>query len=263
MDIERTYKFTNENVSSYEKLYNFKNSRVLSVIGSGDQYFSSLLFGAKDVILFDKNEIAILYFIFKFHAIRKLSYEEFYKFFVINKLDDISTYKKIKSSLPYEVKTFFNRLYSNGNISKLVYPYSISNHTINYTTGRVIPYFDKERYYMLQSILNNRNVPFIIGEYLENLNLENLGNFDVMLFSNIYLHLSMPAEDYIKFLKKCRNNLTSDGCIQADYSWSEASIQDFNFVKDDKNSKLSLDMVPSVRYDGKSAFKDYVLTYRK
>lgn len=261
MDIEKAYKFTNENVSSYENLYNFKNSKVLSVVGSGDQYFSSLLFGAEDVILFDKNEIAILYFIFKFHAIRELSYEEFYKYFVVNKLDDISTYKKIKSSLPYEVRIFFNRLYSNGNISKLVYPYSISSHIINYTTGRVIPYFDKEKYYILQKLLRERKLPLIEGEYLEKLNFEKLGNFDVMLFSNIYLHLDMSMEEYIRFLKKCRNNLTSDGSIQANYTWNINGRECYDFIEND--SEFSLDIVPSVRYDGKSDFKDYVLSYRK
>lgn len=33
------YPFTNENLTSYQNLYHFDNAKVLSVLGSGDQYF--------------------------------------------------------------------------------------------------------------------------------------------------------------------------------------------------------------------------------
>ena len=51
--MQSVYSFTNENVNSYGNLYNFDNARVLSVLGSGDQYFTSLLYGAKSIDLFD------------------------------------------------------------------------------------------------------------------------------------------------------------------------------------------------------------------
>lgn len=63
------YPFTNENVTSFESLYNFDNARVLSVLGSGDQYFSSLLYGAKEVELYDISSRAWDYFILKYYGI--------------------------------------------------------------------------------------------------------------------------------------------------------------------------------------------------
>ena len=50
--MNRIYGFTNENVFSYQSLYNFSGADVLSVLGSGDQYFSSLLYGANCVEVF-------------------------------------------------------------------------------------------------------------------------------------------------------------------------------------------------------------------
>ena len=45
--MNKLYRFSNENLTSYQDLYDFKNKKVLSVIGSGDQYFSSILYGAE------------------------------------------------------------------------------------------------------------------------------------------------------------------------------------------------------------------------
>ncbi|MEG2993723.1 MAG: hypothetical protein RR847_05580, partial [Bacilli bacterium] len=83
---EKVYGFSNENISSYNSLYDFKDKKVLSVLGSGDQYFSSILFGAKEVDLFDSNRLAWFYFILKYYGIKTLSFKEFYDFFVTSNL---------------------------------------------------------------------------------------------------------------------------------------------------------------------------------
>ncbi len=263
MEFDKTYKFTNENLSSYNNLYNFKSSKILSVIGSGDQYFSSLLFGAEDIVLFDKNEIAKYYFIFKFYALRTLTYEQFIDYFIVNKLTKGSYYKIIRHFLPSEVKWFFDKISKDSYIGEIVYPFSINNHKINFSSDRVIPYFDKERYYKLQSLLKERELPVIISSYLEQLDISKLSNFDIMLFSNIYLYLNMNKEEYIKFLNnKYKNHLNSDGVIQANYTWTNCGTGYGDFV-DRENDGFYIDEVDSVRYDGKNNFKDYVLTYRK
>ena len=48
--MNKVYKFSNENLTSYQELYDFTDKKVLSVIGSGDQFFSSILYGAKEVV---------------------------------------------------------------------------------------------------------------------------------------------------------------------------------------------------------------------
>ena len=40
--MQKIYDFTNENVSAYKDLFDFSNARVLTVLGSGDQYFTYL-----------------------------------------------------------------------------------------------------------------------------------------------------------------------------------------------------------------------------
>lgn len=56
--MNKVYPFTNENVASFNSIYDFSNAEVLSVLGSGDQCFSSMLFGAKEIELYDCNDLA-------------------------------------------------------------------------------------------------------------------------------------------------------------------------------------------------------------
>ncbi|MEG0960743.1 MAG: hypothetical protein RSE60_06630, partial [Erysipelotrichaceae bacterium] len=58
----KVYGFTNENVSSFKDLYDFDNADVLTVLGSGDQYFTSILNGAKNVDVYDINRCAWFHF---------------------------------------------------------------------------------------------------------------------------------------------------------------------------------------------------------
>lgn len=60
------YAFTNENLTCLKDLYDFKDKKVLTVLGSGDQYFSSVLFGAKEVDVYDIEPKAWDYFVLKF-----------------------------------------------------------------------------------------------------------------------------------------------------------------------------------------------------
>ena len=83
--VEKIYTSSNECLENYQNIYNFDNSRVLSVVGSGDQYFTCLLNGAQEVELFDINKAAWDYFRLRFYATRILSYEEYLFFFVLKK----------------------------------------------------------------------------------------------------------------------------------------------------------------------------------
>ena len=55
--MEKVYSFTNENVSSYSDIYNMNGANMLTILGSGDQYFTAILNGAKNVELIDINVI--------------------------------------------------------------------------------------------------------------------------------------------------------------------------------------------------------------
>ena len=92
--MQKIYDFTTENVSAYKDIFDFSNARVLTVLGSGDQYFTSLLNGAKSIEVFDYNIVTWYYFLLKFTAIKYLSYEDFYQMFITDNLNNLKIYNK-------------------------------------------------------------------------------------------------------------------------------------------------------------------------
>jgi len=257
----RVYPFTNENLMEYSRIYDFKDKDVLSVVGSGDQYFSSLLFGAKSIQLFDINSTVNYLFALKFFSIRSLSYEEFKRFFVESKLDDIRLYNKIKKELPINVRKFFDYILLNGRkLSSLIFSVSLNSSIINYSSNRVVPYFEREIYYILQEIL--RKIPF---PKIHNLSLKDLcfvlnESFDIMLFSNIFLYLNMDVKSYKHFLKNYLKFLKLSGVIQANYVWTKNEELFSEFI----SNGFVCDEISSIRITPeKTDFKDYVFSLKK
>ncbi len=216
----KVYPFTNENLSSYNDIYDFKGADVLSVVGSGDQYFSSILFGANSVTLFDNNVNTLYYFYLKFYSIMVLSYEEFINFFVNTSLQYTDSYIKVREYLPIKVRAFFDNVMVTKGLSSLVLPRVILSDMRDFNSGRVIPYLDRDNYYKLQEMLKSQSFPELKLASLENLHSELSTKYDLMLFSNIYMYLVMRVKQYKEFLKNYKKFLTSDGVIQAQYCWT-------------------------------------------
>lgn len=248
---EGIYLLSNENLSSYRNLFNFQNSDVLSVVGSGDQYFSSLLYGAKSIDLFDINLYAIYYFVLKFEAIKHLSYEEFIKHF-LNYDNGTELFSKLSDFLPKNTKEFFKRFFSAGNSLKYLACFYNSD-KIDLRDGNFIPYFKESEYYRLQNMLKNIQYPRI---YLYNiLSLFSMldKNYDIMLFSNIEDHLAKNIVECYEILKeKAFPHLKDGGIIQANYYW-------YHYIT---NSSYQIDEVQSL-HGGNGSQSDYVLSLRK
>lgn len=250
---EKVFPFTNENISTYKNIFNFENSDVLSVIGSGDQYFTSLLWNAKSVDLFDNNINAIYYFILKREAIKHLSYEEFSDCFVKN--NNVGEYfKRLKEFLPRKTRDFFEQYFKN-NKTFIGLTIEYKFHESNYVSGISIPYFDKSEYYRLQDILNNTPVPRI---YLYNLlKLFDVVNkkYDLMLLSNIAGHLGLEPEEWYEFLKEnAFTHLNDEGMVQADYYWWDVFSGDRQFVVHE---------IPCIKCFKVDQRKDHVLSLQK
>lgn len=79
--MSKVYKFSNENLTSYQELYDFTDKRFFQLQEVGS-IFSSILYGAKEVVCFDMNPTSELYLMFKYTAIKCLSYNEFIEFFI-------------------------------------------------------------------------------------------------------------------------------------------------------------------------------------
>lgn len=245
----KIYNFTNENLVAYKNIYDFNNAKVLSVIGSGDQYFSSLLYGAKKIDLYDINRASWDYFVLKYYAILTLTYEEFYNLFVTSNLDNIDIYNKVKYYLPKEVKDNLDKfIMKNRRLSLIMLKNTIYEMNIN-ALDRIIPYFNIDKYYKLKNILEKQEVPNV---YLYNLidlfTLLSNNKYDLMLTSNIFHYLNISLSEYKNMLNNFNANI-----IQVDYYW-------LSNPKDKINDNC-FDIT-----EVESAFKnkkDYVLTLKK
>jgi hypothetical protein len=224
--MQKIYDFTNENVSAYKDLFDFSNARVLTVLGSGDQYFTSLLNGAKNIEVFDYNIVTWYYFLLKFTAIKYLSYEDFYQMFITDNLDNLKIYNKLLPYLPEDCIWFFNKLYllrrkfSSIVTNNTLFLASLNNNSIK------IPYLNKEKYYELQEILKHIDIPVFYNCNL--LDLKNLisSDFDILILSNIYHYLDFSVSDYQEFLDEF--NIPN---ILALYTWAMNSEEQNEFYQ--------------------------------
>ena len=231
----KVYDFTNENVNCLKYLYHFDNSKVLSVIGSGDQYFTSILNGAKKVDVFDINCTSYLYLILKFYAIRELTYEEFYDFFINKNFDNIFIYYKLEPFLPLEVLKYYKYLIKNkpNIIKKKKYVECFKNDGIHLLLKKnqkyylnkekpIIPFLIKDSYYKLQEKLKNTEIPDFYNINLLDLKSVNNNHYDILLTSNIYEYLGLGLYKYTKYLKDL--DIPE---IQACYDWYNLYLYDF------------------------------------
>lgn len=251
----KVYRFTNENVASFNELYNFDNAKVLSVLGSGDQYFASLLNGASDIELFDINNLAWDYFVLKYYGIKILSYEEFINYFVVNKLDDYEYFGKLKKYLPFSIFNKLEHLYSKNGKLSWIFEY---DPLVCYGDYKIIPYFEKDNYYKLQSILQNRELPTFYLRNFSDLSIV-LGDkgYDIILASNIFYSLYLSNEiDNVHFFKNILNGYNYSE-FQAIYCW---------WLNDDMRDKFlenNFEITP-VRTSRSLKFTDdYVISLRK
>lgn len=251
------YPFTNENVTSYGSLYNFDNATVLSVLGSGDQYFSSLLYGAKEVELYDINGLAWDYFILKYYGIMIFSYEEFYDYFVIKGLDDVKYFKRLLPYLPVDVANALCDLYKRYNRISCFLFFNVANILED---GRAIPYFNRKKYYQLQTILLNRDLPnFYLSDFVKLPELVSSKSYDVILASNIFDWLYKDNEvENVKVYKDLLEKFNYSE-IQALYCWNEYN-KDLG-LEFEKNG-FDIEKVPSCSYLSLSNY-NLVLSLRK
>ena len=249
------YLISNEHLSSYNRIYDFKGKDVVTVAGSGDQYLTCKLYGANTVDVFDYNKYAKNYLILKITAIKLLDYPDFYRYYMVNHLNDYEIYQKIRDYLADDIRNFFDRDYFVQHLLRL------PRNTIPYGDGLVIPYFDIDNYNKLREILLNEPLPTFIHEDIQDLNLSLDRHYDIMLASNIYDWLYdafwcgestiiYTPTRYAKLL-----NLFDVDIIQAHYSWKSTFFERFTWAG------MQITEVPSVDY--RASGRNYVYSYSK
>jgi len=242
------FNFSNENLASFSKIYDFKGSRVLSVGGSGDQYFTAILNGAKEVTLFDNDPLFFHFFVAKFCAIQNMSYSEFYDLFITQDAFFSDIFEVIESYLPEERKDeVAESRYS-------IRPEYGWNDRQRLVKARTIPYLNPIGYQKLQHKLIGRDLPKVYFENITNLQ-KVLGNspYDIMLTSNIFgwLPTGFTEKNFFELLQSfnCKT-------FQATYAYQLPFQRDSTFGRQCKETR-----VKGWLWDDHQT--DYVYTYKK
>ncbi len=228
--ISQIYSFTTENIARYFECLEFTDKSILTVSASGDHIINAFYKGAKTVIGFDINYLALIFTELKLVALEQLKYEEFLRFFMINEKNDID---RNKSALDYEV--YVNRLTKhlskeaseswnviyrnfNNNGYKLRNSYIFNN---KYDNNNVKIssniYLESElAYNKAKEEISKKEIILLNSNYrdINLLNLPNLAKCDIILMSNIsdyiqnsYNMSSNYLEKYIKeLIHEFKNN---------------------------------------------------------
>lgn len=227
--------------SSYDSVYPFTNDRlidifkevdcskgVLTVTASGDQALMAILNDAPYVKMFDINKLAKYFVMFKFAAIKSLSYEEFRKLYKVNipfsntiaggflSDVDVNLYNKVCSNLDLVNAYFFERLYEFMTNATPTERFNVVNVKQNH---KLAGYLNQTSYSILKSKLNDvKKLEFIdcdifdLKKYIDN------EVYSAMIFSNISSYFdNVMLESYLTLLNSLKSNLTSNGLIQAGY----------------------------------------------
>ena len=186
--MEKVYSFTNENVSSYSDIYNMNGANMLTILGSGDQYFTAILNGAKNVELIDINVISWYYFVLKFTSIKYLSYEEFIKFFITEKINNNVVYAKIRNYLPNDIRNFFDKMVIiKSSFSNILLSSGMTELFSEDDYKRYIPYLEENQYYKLQETLRSIELPvFSHQDFQYFINENNKKQYDILFSEDDY-----------------------------------------------------------------------------
>ena len=252
--MEKVYGFTNENVSAYPNIYNMDGADMLIILGSGDQYFTAILSGAKKVELIDINIVSWYYFVLKFTAIRYLNYEEFIKFFITEKINNNLMYAKIRNYLPNDIRTFFDKMIiTKSPFSNIILSSGMTELFSESDYKKYIPYLEENQYYKLQEILRYMELPAFTHQSFQSFIIENNEKqYDIVMLSNIYHWMNMEPLDFKRLLDKANCDV-----IQALYSWNYGFL-----MAEFKTLGFEITGVPPVL---KNEFieENYVLTYKR
>ena len=238
---QKIYPFTTENIAGYFSSLNMLNKSVLTVGSSLDQAFNALIFGAKDVCVFDINENVYDYYQKKKKLILTVPREELCM--AIFRLDDVQflnwitpVEEIVKRNLYLQYDAFYENLRNR-----------LEEDDISFVTGNIFA-FDK--------CFSNEM-------------------FDVMIFSNILSYIDYAAKEYgmedtLEYLSlkfpEWDKHLNNEGLLQLIYYYNFNFNQLNNILGTplEISEKLGKNLYLKT-FDGtyNSHKKDGVLVYKK
>lgn len=226
-NLSQIYSFTTENIAGYFEQINLIDKDILTVSASGDHIINSFYKGAKNVIGFDINYLALIYTELKLIAVQNLEYKEFLEFFMINKENDIEKnrkvldygiYKnKIRKSLSSNTAKYWDYIYKdfNNNGYELRNSYIFNNKYDNNTLKLNSNLYLKSEfdYNMTRKQMKDKEVTLIHSSYKE-LSLHIIKKCDIVMMSNISDYIKgiyNTESDYVeKYIKDIMNNFKNE-----------------------------------------------------
>lgn len=208
----KAYKFSNEDIYGYYKLFDLENKDVLTVCGSGDQALNAILMGAKTVDTFDINKLAYYLMQFKMYAIKYLNYNEFNKLYDNFQYYAYFFYRQIKKSIKdYNFILFWDEFIKNVNVFFIGDDCDINPDKI--------PYLDKELFIRLKNKLLNYDLTFKRADIYEIPNVFEK-KYDFINLSNILDYRGGSFHSFKNFMiKLIQNNLNDEGSILLKYGF--------------------------------------------
>ena len=236
------YPFTTENLAGYFPYLDLKNKSVLTVGSSLDQAFNALVYGAKDICVYDINKYV----------------EDFYDFkkkLVLNKNRNEFCEAVFECDMPI-----------------IKWHPSFDEYVLRNT------YLQSDyNYNLLRYRLEEDNISFINGDIFELDKYLGENSYDRILFSNIFAYIDFFAserniDDELSLLKdnfdSFIGHLNNDGFLQLMYYYDynpfmaeENSIYDVIGLKELLNCDFDMRFIPAVY--GSYPKEDGVLIYKK
>ncbi len=223
--LSQIYSFTTENIAGYFEYLNFTDKNILTVSASGDHIINAFYKGAKTVIGFDINYLALIFTELKLVALEQLEYEEFLRFFMINEKDDIDKNKnaldyeiysnRLKKYLSKNVLEYWDMIYQNFNNNgyevrnSYIFNNKYDNNNIKINSNLYLKSeFD---YNIAKEKIREKEIILINSNYKDiNINchdLPNLENCDIILMSNISDYIKNLYNESSNYLEKYINEI--------------------------------------------------------
>lgn len=206
------YKFSNEEISSYQK-YQKNKKKILSITASGDQILNSILAGSVDIKSCDISRFTKYFFELKKAAILNLTKDEFIDFF-INESDydqilNDDVYDGFRNDLDQDDKKFWDSLFQFFEGGQIYNSFLFSHEivTLSYTTARNV-YLQDSNYNKLQNVIAKANISHYVGD-IKNIIKSDHDPYNLVNLSSIIYYGFCGFDDYKNFIENI--NLNEDG----------------------------------------------------
>lgn len=226
------YCATNEDLRAVIGFSDVKNSRVLTVAGSGDSPIFYRIAGAKSIDTFDLSYCAKVVMDIKTSAVSVLEHPEYIEMILSlynsKGTNQISHFEKINDHLSSDVKNFLSemdgcRIFKNG-----LNPRSYQRYMPTAT-----------EYSKMQQMIKQ---PFEFKwSDISNIHTELHGHYDIINLSNVFQYIK-SAETISEILENLGRHLTPTGIIVAETTWffSEQALEKYIEVQNNLRNHAKL-----------------------